>query len=54
MMFDLRGRTILRRYCDADPSAWQRAQGWAIAIGLALVSQSPSGPSLPNSVGAPS
>ncbi len=42
MMFDLRGRTILRRYCDADPSAWQRAQGWAIAIGLALVSQSPS------------
>ncbi len=24
------------------PTAWQRARGWAIAIGLALASQSPS------------
>ncbi len=42
MMFDHVGRTVLRRFCDADPTAWQRARGWAIAIGLALVSQSPS------------
>lgn len=37
MLFDPTDRERFRRAADADESTWRRGRGWAVAIGLALV-----------------
>lgn len=37
MLFDEHGRDLLRCRCAADDATWQRARGWALVLGVALV-----------------
>jgi aminoglycoside phosphotransferase (APT) family kinase protein len=50
LTFDQQGRDIFTacytELTEADPGIWQRARGWAIAIGMALVVNSDDNPQL--------
>lgn len=38
LVFDERGREVFRSRVDADETTWERARGWALALGVALAS----------------
>ena len=50
LSFDATGRQLLRehyrRHTELDDDTWQRARGWALAIGMALVVNSDDNPEL--------
>ncbi|MFI6478520.1 aminoglycoside phosphotransferase family protein [Nonomuraea sp. NPDC050663] len=46
LVFDEKGREIFRAHVDADEVTWQRARGWALAMGSALATFSADNPAM--------
>ncbi|MEV0345311.1 aminoglycoside phosphotransferase family protein [Nonomuraea sp. NPDC050680] len=46
LVFDENAREVFRSRLDADEMTWERARGWALAIGTALAAHSADDPSM--------
>ncbi|MEU8269366.1 aminoglycoside phosphotransferase family protein [Sphaerisporangium sp. NPDC049002] len=46
LVFDENAREVFRSHMDADEVTWERARGWALAMGTALAAYSADNPSM--------
>ncbi|GAA4585306.1 aminoglycoside phosphotransferase family protein [Planotetraspora phitsanulokensis] len=46
LVFDENAREVFRSHVDADEVTWERARGWALALGTALAAHSADNPSM--------